>query len=187
MKALQICAALAAGCAAGPAFAQQDPIETCRKQSATDAARIACLEETVRMLLGTPLQASGEPASVASKETAPQDTSVAQLDPAPSAEPTGMGAEQVKRRQIEKGERNRDEDKAEPVGAVVTEFAYTSLGNVIFFLDNGQIWRQKDADASSIRLSKKRRYSVVISEGMLSGYRLTINELKKTLLVERLK
>lgn len=98
-----------------------------------------------------------------------------------------MGAEQVKRRQIEKGERDRDEEKAEPVGAVVTEFAYTSLGNVIFFLDNGQIWRQKDADASSIRLSKKRRYSVVISEGMLSGYRLTINELKKTLLVERLK
>ena len=102
-------------------------------------------------------------------------------------EPTGLGAEQVKEREVRTGERPREDAKSERIVATVTEFATTSLGDIIFFLDNGQIWRQKSSDRSQLRLSRKRQYTVFVEEGMLSGYRLTINELKRTILVERIK
>ncbi|MEQ8178288.1 MAG: hypothetical protein RIC52_02205 [Amphiplicatus sp.] len=177
MKNLLICTALA-GAAISPAFAQADPIELCRNASETNAAHILCLENAIRALTSGALKEAA--AAVPGEESAILVDEV-KVDEGVS----GLGAEQVKRRQSTKA----SDEAEEPVelAAAVTEFAYTSLGKAIFFLDNGQIWRQKNADKSNVRLSGKRDYTVVVSEGMLSGYRLTVNELKRTILVERIK
>ncbi|MEQ8935315.1 MAG: hypothetical protein RIE56_05950 [Amphiplicatus sp.] len=179
MKHLLIWTTLA-GAAASPAFAQGDPIEVCRNASETDAARILCLENAIRALTsGAPKQSA---AAVASEGNATLADGITVND-----EVTGLGAEQVKRRQAAKEQIEAGDNEPVEIAAEVTEVAYTSLGKAIFFLDNGQIWRQKNADKNNIRLSGKRDYTAVISEGMLSGYRLTVNELKRTVLVERIK
>ncbi|MEO0398408.1 MAG: hypothetical protein AAF224_03170 [Pseudomonadota bacterium] len=98
----------------------------------------------------------------------------------------GLGAEQVMAcRAKTPEEKQRAED--EKVTAVITEFAITPSGTYVFFLDNGQVWRQKSADSARVRLSKKLTYDVEVRRGAISGYRLKINRLRRSLLVERLK
>ncbi len=178
MKNALIAAALA-GAAIFPASAQDDPIETCRKESPNDATRILCLENAIRVLT------TGAEAQTAAVEEEEERAPAAEAQTLEQA--TGLGAEQVNRRQAAKNKGEAEKNEPEALTAAVTEFAYTSLGDVILFLDNGQIWRQKSSDKNKLRLSGKRDYTVEVSEGMLSGYRLTVKELKRTILVERIK
>ncbi|WP_411817144.1 hypothetical protein [Hyphococcus sp. DH-69] len=162
------------------AFAQDmNPIDYCRENSDGKKERIACLEDALRGFLG-------ETESVAATPTQePSEQPAEQLAEAPD-EPTGLGAEQVIARNktiAEVEEKHRESD----VVATLSDFAITRSGTYVFFLDNGQIWRQKPADSNRIRLSKKRDYTVKVSKGTLSGYRLEIEALRRSLLVERIK
>lgn len=183
LGALAVLAAVTTG-AAGSAEAVH-PIALCRETSPNDAARIACLEAALEAAVGE------ERADAAAASIAPSPVPVAtapsgELTPAAAA-PVGLGAEQVVRREVEQRLREPEQRKATTVTATISEFAYTSLGDVIFFLDNGQIWRQKKSDKNQLRLSKSRTYAVEVEEGMISGYRLTIKEMRRTILVERIK
>ena len=139
--------------------AADDPVARCRETSATREARIACLEQA---LMGV----------------APSATAA----PQPPVE--GLGAEQVTARM----RTNREEpQRPESVDARLEDFAVTRDGFIVFFLDNGQVWRQASADGARLRLSSKRDYAVSVAKGALSGYRLTIKELRRAVLVERIK
>ncbi|MGQ0741264.1 MAG: hypothetical protein ACT4OG_03065 [Alphaproteobacteria bacterium] len=65
----------------------------------------------------------------------------------------------------------------ESITAGVTEYAMTPFGKFIVFLDNGQVWRQLDADTGVARFLKPAsRNKVIISRGLLGSYNLKIND-----------
>jgi hypothetical protein len=159
----------------GALLAQQagapDYIAECRSGSDDAASHIACLEAAISALT----------ADVDGDEITQADHT-----PAPVLA-EGLGAEQVLARRTTKGDDAGNDRADEKVDAAVTEFAQTPSGAYVFFLDNGQVWRQKRADSNRIRLSGKVNYTVTVSEGAISGYRLKVNEIRRTLLVERIK
>ncbi|GAB4524608.1 MAG: hypothetical protein Kow00133_12880 [Amphiplicatus sp.] len=157
---------LALAATTGGAAQADNPIEHCRATAASDQARIACLEAALAEALGL------ETASAAGE---------------PNDAPTGLGAQQVLARQQDGSHAPHSKQEKQTVEARLEDFAVNRNGDIVFFLDNGQIWRQKQADSNTLRLSRKKSYSVSVSEGLFSGYRLEIRELKRSVLVERLK
>ncbi|MEX6633098.1 hypothetical protein [Hyphococcus lacteus] len=156
-------------------FAQEmNPIDNCRENTDGKKDRIACLEAALRTYIG-------DTNSIATADSSDQVTAMPNKD-----QPTGLGAEQVVARNqtiSETDAKNSEKD----VIASLTDFAVTRSGTYVFFLDNGQIWKQKPADSNRFRLSKKRDYTVKVSQGALSGYRLEIEEMRRSMLVERIK
>jgi hypothetical protein len=74
----------------------------------------------------------------------------------------------------------------ESITASVKEYAITPTGKFVVFLDNGQVWRQQQADTGTARF-KSRDNKVVISRAMLGSYELQLNGGNKTFKVNRVK
>lgn len=142
-----------------------DPVADCREQSASDAERITCLENALYELSG-----ADKIADVAEEAVT-----------APSV--AGLGAEQILNRETRFEDPN---EKAET--SAIADVSFTLRGRMIFILENGQIWRQtQSATGKKLRLSEKKDYTATIKPGMISGYKLTINEINRAVRVERLK
>lgn len=61
------------------------------------------------------------------------------------------------------------------ITANIVELAQTSRGKTLFFLDNGQLWRQLDADSTDLRdLPSTPGTKVTIEKGFLSSYNLMV-------------
>jgi hypothetical protein len=61
------------------------------------------------------------------------------------------------------------------ISASVVELARTSRGKTLFFLDNGQLWRQIDADSTDLRdLPSTPGTKVTIEKGFLGSYNLLV-------------
>lgn len=184
-----LAAAAAALCAAGGAAAQSaDPIGYCRENSGGQSERIACLEAAIAALMAqrsasTPPDAADAAVPPRPGSAGPETMAAAEPPPAVS----GLGAEQVERR-LRKDDKlaEADAEQAEVTAAVV-EAGETALGKALLVLDNGQVWRQRDSDRNRIRLSSKQKYTVTIKAGMISGYRIHINELGRTFVAERVQ
>ncbi|PQA87844.1 hypothetical protein [Hyphococcus luteus] len=181
--------ALTAGAAliglAGAAFAAApDPIAHCRESSADKDARIACLEAAIADLTGGDALAEAE-------STAPARTAAAETQAPDADAPTGLGAEQVAAR-IERERPEDDESKEkkkeeETLTATVEDYAVAADKSYILFLDNGHVWRQTAKANARVRLYPGKDYTVTIKKGLLSGYRVTINEIHRTFIAERIK
>ena len=141
----------------GTAFAQQAVVDHC-KDTSSDADRIACLEAA---LLG--------------KEIAAE----------PVVEPEGIGASQVVARTQTKEEKLASLEKAE--GLVVAGYDTVPYEKLLVTLENGQVWRQINGDTQKIRVDLKRNQTVNIEESSLSGYKLRLNEMRRTIRVERVQ
>lgn len=74
------------------------------------------------------------------------------------------------------------------ITATVTEFAKTARGKAIFILDNGQVWRQLDADGTELPYAVPGKpMKVTIETGFLGSYNLTIEGRNGLIKVTRLK
>jgi hypothetical protein len=74
------------------------------------------------------------------------------------------------------------------VTAAVVEFARTPRGKSVFILDNGQVWRQLDADSTVVLdPAPGTTMKVTIEQGALGSYNLTIEGRKALIKVSRLK
>lgn len=74
------------------------------------------------------------------------------------------------------------------ITATVVEFAKTARGKAIFILDNGQIWRQLDADGTEVAfLPEGKATKVTIETGFLGSYNLTIEGRNGLIKVSRIK
>ena len=74
------------------------------------------------------------------------------------------------------------------ITATVIEFAKTGRGKAIFILDNGQVWRQLDADGTELPYaSPSTPMKVTIEAGFLGSYNLTIEGRNSLIKVTRLK
>ncbi len=70
------------------------------------------------------------------------------------------------------------------VDARLVETFQASGGNLVFALDNGQMWRQIDG----LSLPPVRAgYEVVVKKGVIGGYRLTVDRIGRTVGVVRIR
>jgi hypothetical protein len=74
------------------------------------------------------------------------------------------------------------------ITAGVTEIAYVGFDKFILFLDNGQVWRQIEAESDHAVFRKPANMNKVkISRGFIGSYNLTINGGAKVFKVTRVK
>lgn len=162
----------------GTAFAQQAIVDHCRKAS-SDADRIACLEAALLARepapVAEPVPSPPEPAPAA---PAPKDTAAA---PAVA----GIGASQVAARtRTTEDERARLESAT---GLKVAAYETVHYQRLQVTLENGQVWLQIKGDTQNVRVDLERNQTVDILESILGGYRLRLNELGRTVRVQRIK
>lgn len=161
-------AVIAASSGGALAQAPANPIEYCRTTTTTDEDRIACLEAA--------LKASAVAPKAQKKELGAEQVEARQA----SRKAEELGAEQVAAR-----DKDRPKEPPQRLEARIKDFDYDLRGNLIVTLENGQVWKQKDAER--VRLSRKKTYDVEIREGVLSGYRMAIKGARRSVVVERLQ
>lgn len=154
--------------------------------------RIACLEAALQGETRPPAveQAAG-PATTANTNEQPNTASAAVPESSPAATEVAtrpeLGAEQVAARTPAP----RDTSSPEPERQ---QFAVASTRTVPYekleiSLANGQVWRQIKGDNQKIRIPRKHRddLTVEIWRAPVSGYKLRLTELRRTIRVERLR
>jgi hypothetical protein len=169
--------ALAILSVAGTSMAQQSVVDHCRNTS-SDADRIACLEAAL-LGKGTASTVIAEP------EPAPEP--VHEPDPVPVTKnvPEGIGADQVIARTQTKEEMLQQLEKA--TGLVVTRYDTVPYEKLQVTLENGQVWRQISGDTQKIRVDLRRNQTVDITESSMSGYKMQLNEMRRSVRVERVR
>jgi hypothetical protein len=97
----------------------------------------------------------------------------------------GIGADQV----IARNQTREDmiEQLEEARGLLVASYDQVPYERLVVTLENGQVWRQIKGDTQSIRVDLQRNQTVDISESSISGYKLRLNEMRRTVRVERVK
>jgi hypothetical protein len=161
----------------GSALAQQSVIDHC-KQTSSDADRIACLEAA---LLGKDLQAAPETQTQVDPPSMELDAGPADDD----VEPAGIGASQVVARNQTREEQLESLEKES--GLIVASYDTVPYEKLLVTLENGQVWRQIKGDTQKIRVDLKRNQTVDIEESSLSGYKMHLNEMRRTVRVERVQ
>ena len=74
------------------------------------------------------------------------------------------------------------------ITSTVLEFAKTPRGKAVFILDNGQVWRQLDADSTNVlEPPSGAKMKVTIEFGFFGSYNLTIEGRNGLIKVTRLK
>ncbi len=145
----------------------------------------------VEATTGATVIAPGAAATAEVDDVAPAaepDVSTAEVDQvAPEAVPdvSTIGAEQVEART-----RTREEALAaldEARGLRVEKFERVGYRQLQVHLENGQVWRQIRGDVQEIRVSVERNPTVDITESTLGGYRLRLNEVRRTIRVQRIR
>lgn len=167
--------ALSCALVINPAAADHPAIDKCRSAS-SDADRIACLEQVIRDLDNWTKPA---PPVVAEREPKPQPV------PTPSTDEASIGQEQVTARTRTREEQLASLDQA--LGLSVALFEYVGYKKLQVRLENGQIWRQIKGDVQEIRTSVDRNPTVDIIESSLGGYKLRLNEIGRTIRVQRVR
>jgi hypothetical protein len=79
-------------------------------------------------------------------------------------------------------------EELKEITATVVEFAKTPRGLAIFFLVNGQVWRQSEGDSTDVRAPPPgATMKVKIETGVLGSYNLTIEGRNALIKVSRMK
>lgn len=166
------------------ATAQQSVIDHCRNTS-TDADRIACLEAA---LLGKEIEVAPTEATRSQIDPTSQEVPLAGVDvsvESREAEVVGIGADQVIARNQTQQERLDNLEEAR--GMSVASYGTVPVGRLLVRLENGQVWRQIKGDTQQVRVDLERNQTVDIEESSLGGYKLRLNEMRRTIRVERVK
>ncbi len=165
------------------ALPQHSIIEHCRDTS-SDADRITCLEAALlgrERLIDTSTRTQVDPPSLEPDAGPAADA----VEPVPNAAPVGIGADQV----IARDQTREDmiEQLEEARGLLVASYDQVPYERLVVTLENGQVWRQIKGDTQRIRVDLKRNQTVDITESSISGYKLRLNEMRRTIRVERVK
>jgi hypothetical protein len=99
--------------------------------------------------------------------------------------PQGIGASQVIARNETREEQLEKLEKAD--GLAVASYTVVPFEKLQVTLENGQVWRQIKGDTQKIRVDLQRNQTVDIEESSLSGYKMRLNEMRRTIRVERVQ
>lgn len=143
------------------------------------ATRLACLEGAAQELRATRVRRES------AEESAAADAATAPVVAAEGASEDDLfGAEAL----ASSKEARREKDRTTRLTSKVVEFRVNQRGDITAVLENGQIWRQLSSDSSNILLPKKDKvFTASIKRGPIGNYMMTINELKRTIRVRRIK
>ncbi len=167
----------------GTAFAQQSVVEHC-KNTSSDTDRITCLEAALlgqEKLIDTSTRTQVDPPSLEPDAGPAADA----VEPVPNAAPVGIGAEQVIASTQTSEELRESLEVAR--GLSVASYDHVPYERLLVTLENGQVWRQIKGDTQKIRVDLQRNQTVDITESSISGYKLRLNEMRRTVRVERVK
>jgi hypothetical protein len=189
--------------AAGRAAAQHEAIEVCR-DTPTDAARIACLEAALAGAAAVPRAGDNarqgrKPAHVRSRSVPEKDAGAASdsavdvpserrnSDAAhENRQPADPAADSIGARQV-RARQERDTDLESAASLKVARYTQVPYRRLQVTLENGQVWRQIAGDTQRIRADLRRNQTVDINESRLGGYQLRLNEMERTIRVERIR
>ncbi len=180
-------------------------IERC-KQTTSDSDRIVCLEAAILMQAGgavpePPATAPDADSAKALPDDEPVETpppTTAEAAPALADEEpeestvipeetvaTGIGAEQVIARQQTQEEMLAA--LAQETGLRVAKYETVPYQKLQVTLENGQVWRQIKGDTQKLNVNLRKNQTVDISESSISGYKLRLNEMRRTVRVQRIR
>lgn len=114
-----------------------------------------------------------------------RDAKPAQTAPSSKVGETDIGAEQVIARQQTQEERVAALEQA--AGLKVTKYESLAHDRLQVTLEDGQVWRQIRGDTQKVPATLKKNQTVDISESSLGGYRLRLNEMRRTIRVQRIR
>ncbi len=101
------------------------------------------------------------------------------------AAPEGIGAEQVVARNMTREEQLASLESA--TGLKVARYGEVPYQRLVVHLENGQVWRQIVGDDQYFRVDLRRNQTVDINETSMGGYKLRLNEMRRTIRVERVE
>ena len=99
--------------------------------------------------------------------------------------PSGIGAEQVIARTQTTEERREELDSER--GLAIASYSYVPYRRLVVTFENGQVWRQIKGDSQYFRIDLRRNQTADITESSLGGYKLRLNEMRRTIRVERVR
>ncbi|MDZ7645511.1 MAG: hypothetical protein U5K76_15615 [Woeseiaceae bacterium] len=180
-------------------------VERCRAADSA-AERIACLEAA---LMGesaaaaapggeaTAESARPEPPSrqpAAAPAPGPQSAGNSSASPAPAAPARANGAQSPNEEQIGAEQLPRDETRDEKAaklarasGLAVASYEHVPYRRLLVSLENGQAWLQIEGDTQYVRASLRKNRTVDIEESNFGGYKLRLNEMRRTIRVQRIR
>lgn len=183
MKTVWIVAALLAG--GTSASAQSVDISSCAS-IADDHARLACYDGLAASLhknapAAAQMAAPPSPSAAATPASPPQP--VPSVASAPASRAATFGAETIRKVLTEE----QKAAEVEELHAHVTAVQFSSNNRFTVTLDNGQVWRQLEADTSRARFRSSGGDTVVISKGALGSYNLVVEGRSVLFKVRRLQ
>ncbi|MFZ1988350.1 MAG: hypothetical protein WAW96_01135 [Alphaproteobacteria bacterium] len=106
----------------------------------------------------------------------------------PQTEPTKFGSETLPKETKTVEGMPEPPKEVDEISATLTDYAKTSLGKIVVFLDNGQVWRQAESDSGNAHFkSKMSDNKVVISRGPFNSYSMVVNKGGALIKVQRIK
>jgi len=183
-RAVLVAAIVIVPVAAGAAPSDDLLAAMARCMAMTDTtARYACYDALAPQLKAAQSQPTPPPSPAETSDPRPwYDTDrIFGTSPSLQTKPEQFGAENLTRRTPPKPGAVAPAPPPLPeaidsVTATVTSFAMNREGRFVVFLDNGQVWKQSDADADRAYFRKNGGERVVISRGLLGSYRLVVND-----------
>lgn len=161
-----------------------------RSQPAPEAEPVAALPEVDDEVL-TNMDVSTAAAEIAAPtpEMSKEISSASKEETASVAEVVvskpDIGSEQVAARTMTSEERRAA--LASATNQRVAQYSMVPYERLVVKLENGQTWRQIKGDVQRIRVNLKKNQTVDITESRLGGYQLRLNEMRRTIRVERIK
>ncbi len=145
-------------------------LRACRAQP-DEKARLACFDALADRADG------GQSTSAASAPPASAPAPVAATSSKVASAPPGFGGENLHAVDTPRPQ--------ESMTAAVAKVSFNAIDHFTVVLDNGQIWRQLDADTRTARF--KPNATVKITKGFLDAYSLAIEGAWGTYMVKRIK
>ena len=108
--------------------------------------------------------------------------------PAVQTTPGQFGADKLAAKEAPAAEGAAQPEQPKPIESItatVTDYSINPFGRFIVFLDNGQVWKQIDADVA--HFSKGGSNTVMIERGMMGSYNMHINDGNHVYKVTRVK
>lgn len=183
--AVVACAAAAPALAASPVEKAIDAAMACRTMS-DNAQRLACFDAAMG---GIETAKAEETTRFAEKKAAKEKkkkddfglrgNDVLVMDNTPE----NFGGEAVPEIRAA-----QEEKRLKAITATATSIKVNSLKQATLTLDNGQVWKQLEADTESLpRQADGKSYAVTIKRATMGNYMATIEELHRTIRVTRVK
>ena len=151
------------------------PVDVPAAPEAADVAKASAAG--VPATSGSTPKAAPEIAVTAAAEQAPRQTAAAPPPPEPARSSVAtFGSEHL-----------QEDEPEEPrvLNATVVEVSKTGRGALVFYLDNGQVWRQ--IEPRYYPYPRDGEFDVTISTGMLGEYRLQVEGAGRRVTIRRVK